>query len=161
VRYYPVAIKLDKKCAVVIGGGRVAERKVLGLLRSGAHITVVSPKITAALAGLEGERLKWNKRLARKSDLIGADIVIAATNVSRVNRNVSRWAEARRVLCNVVDKPRLGNFIAPAVLRKGKAILAVYTDGKDPVLSRDLKNFLKEHWNDFLRYRNRLQKNAD
>jgi len=59
---------------------------------------------------------------------------------------------------NVVDRARLSDFISPALLYMPKAIVAIYTEGKDPVLSRDLKNFLKERWDEFLSYRDRLQK---
>ena len=57
---------------------------------------------------------------------------------------------------NVVDNPSLSSFISPAVFRAGGAVVAVYTHGRDPVLSRDIKNFLKEQWDVFLSYRNRL-----
>lgn len=93
----------------------------------------------------------------KKSDVRDAFIIIAATNRTRTNKEISRWAKEHKSWVNVVDKPLLSGFISPAVLRTKEALLAVYTDGRNPVLSRDLKNFLKEHWDEFLRYRSRLQ----
>lgn len=156
LNYYPIAIKLDKKTVVVVGGGAVAERKVRSVLEAGGRVTVVSPELSAGLKALYGKKhIRWRRRLVRETDLSGAALVIAATSGERVNRAVSRWALKRKTLANVVDRPDLGNFITPAVFRGGKAIVAVYTDGRDPVLSRDLKNYIKENWDEFISYRDR------
>jgi len=127
------------------------------LLAAGANVTMVTPGITPQLKRLvKLKRLKWRKDKVSKKEILGARLVIAATNNPAVNRKVSSWARERKILANVVDRPALSDFISPAVLRKDKAIIAVYTDGKDPVLSRDLKNFLKENWSEFISYRRRL-----
>jgi siroheme synthase-like protein len=126
------------------------------LLKFGARVRVVSPGLTSKLRELlRSRRITWTGRVARSSDIIGADIVIAATSDGAVNREVSRWAKRRAVPVNVVDDPALCSFISPAVFRANGAVVAVHTHGRDPVLSRDLKNFLKEHWDVFLSYRNR------
>lgn len=155
MNYYPIAVKLGKRPVVVIGGGAVAERKVKSLLKAGGRVTVISPTLTPGLQRLaDRNTITWRKRFVREVPAKAA-LVVAATSNKRVNRAVSRWVKKRRSLVNVVDKSSLSNFITPAVFRTGKAIIAVYTDGHDPVLSRDLKNFLKEKWDEFLSYRNR------
>lgn len=156
MKYYPIAVKLKDKKAVVVGGGQVGERKVLNLLEAGARVMVISPALTQKLKSLvKNRRIRWSKRFAAQKDLQDAHIVIAATSDRSVNKKVSRWSRRAGVLLNVVDDQALSDFISPAVVKKQKAIIAVYTDGKDPVLSRDLKNFLKEHWDEFLSYRDR------
>lgn len=157
LKYYPIAVRLERKSVLVVGGGAVAERKVKALLEAGGRVTVVSPGLSAGLKALYGKkRINWRKHPVRESDLRDARLVIAAASDERVNRDVSRWAAKRNILANVVDRPDLGNFITPAVFKKGKAIAAVYTDGRDPVLSRDLKNYIRENWDEFISYRNRL-----
>jgi len=158
IKYYPLAINLNDKSVAVVGGGAVAERKVKSLLEAQASVKVISLTVTPALRRLaEDKKIIWTRRFVKKSDVSHAFIVIAATNSARTNKEVSRWVKERKSWVNVVDKPLLSGFISPAVLRTKEALLAVYTDGRNPVLSRDLKNFLKEHWDEFLRYRNRLQ----
>lgn len=155
MKYYPIAIKLGKKPVVVVGGGAVAERKVKSLLEAGARVTVISPTLTAGLRRLAGRKaIGWRRRLIREVPRKAA-LVVAATSNERVNRVISWWLKKRKTLVNVVDRSELSNFITPAVFRTRKAIVAVYTDGQDPVLSRDLKNFLKEYWDEFLSYRDR------
>lgn len=157
--YYPIALRLKGRRVLIVGGGKVAERKVKKLLEIGARVRIVSPCLTVGLRKLlKDKKINWLNRAARSLDARGMDIVIAATEESAVNRDVSRWAKERGALVNVVDQPSLSSFISPAILRRRKAIIAVYTDGKDPVLSRDLKNFLKEHWDEFMSYRHRLPK---
>jgi siroheme synthase-like protein len=155
--YYPIAVKLKNKNTLVIGGGAVAQRKVKALLAAGARVRVISPALTPLLCRLFGMgRIEWKNKYVSQEDLDRADLVIAATSDTEVNKSVSVWAKKRNALINVVDRPALSNFISPAVFKKSKAIVAVYTDGKDPVLSRDLKNFLKENWDEFLSYRRKL-----
>ncbi len=158
-KYYPIALGIDKCLGVVVGGGRVAQRKVLGLLRTGVRVKIISPTLTIHLKRLAKiGKIKWISRPVRRGDLAGSVIIIAATDQEKINNKVSLWAKRKTRLVNVVDNPGLSNFISPAVFRKGKTIIAVYTAGRDPVLSRDLKNYLKEYWNEFLYYRRRLPK---
>lgn len=158
LKYYPLAVRLRGRRVIVAGGGRVAERKVNALRRCAAKVVVISPTATPALRRLAGRgRIAWVRRRLRRNDISGAYLIVAATNDNDINEKVSRWARLCRVWVNVVDRTALCDFISPAVFGSGGAVITVYTDGRDPALSRDLKNFLKERWNDFLSYRNRLQ----
>ena len=155
--YYPIALKLKGRAALVIGGGQVAERKIKTLLKFGARVRVISPNLTISLNKLLRSRnITWMRRVVRSSDIKDYYIVIAATSDATVNKNISKWAKKRGILVNIVDRALLSSFISPAILRTPKAVVAVYTHGQDPALSRDLKNFLKENWDVFLSYRNRL-----
>lgn len=157
VSYYPIAVNLKNKLVVVVGGGLVAERKVKALIAAGARVRVISLTLTPLLCRLSCiNRIQWKNKRVSQSDLSKSNLVIAATSDANINKLIGVWAKKQKALINVVDKPSLSSFISPAVFKKSKAIVAVYTDGKDPVLSRDLKNFLKENWNEFLSYRRKL-----
>ena len=157
LQYYPLAVRLSDGIAIVVGGGKVAERKISTLRDCGARIRMVSPSATTKLRDLAKRgKIEWIHRHLRDSDIKGVRIVVAATDDRDVNERVSRLARKYKIWVNVVDKPILSDFISPALFSVKKSIVTVYTDGKDPVLSRDLKNFLKERWDDFLSYRNRL-----
>lgn len=157
MEYFPIAIRLKREKTLVVGGGAVAERKIISLLEAGARVWVVAPRITLKLDSLLAQdRIKWLNRKFQDSDVKGCVVAIAATNDSKLNQEISRLAKESAVLVNVVDKPLISDFISPAVFRADQALITVYSDGKDPVLSRDLKNYLKEKWDDFLSYRHRL-----
>ena len=139
--YYPAFIDLRGKQCIVVGGGKVAERKVAALLRSGAKVTVVSPFVTGVLANYsERKRIKHVKRKYRKGDLEDAFIVIAATSDGRVNQEVSLDAP---YLLNVVDAPELANFIVPSVMERGPLALAVSTSGFSPALAKNIRKELE------------------
>lgn len=161
MHYYPIALNLKNRVAIVIGGGKVAERKIIALLDAGAKVKVISPEVTPSVRRMaEGREVRWIKKNFNASDLCFTHIVIAATSDSAVNKKVSQAAREYGIPVNVVDQTDSSDFISPAVLRRGKSIIAVYTNGRDPVLSRDLKNFLKRNWNAFLSYRDKLQNSS-
>jgi precorrin-2 dehydrogenase/sirohydrochlorin ferrochelatase len=144
VNYYPVFLNLKGKKAVIVGGGRVAERKVSSLLAAGADITVISPSLTGRLGkALSGGRIRHLARTYRKKDLKGAFLVIAATDSPETNRRVSKDAPS---LVNVVDVPSECNFIAPSVVRRGPLLLAVSTSGTSPALARTLRGELEKSY---------------
>ncbi len=154
MKYYPVALDLKGRRVVVAGGGPVAARKVGSLLAAGARVCVVAPQAVGALRRWARDgRIAWRPRRIAPRDIRSAALVIAATDDQAVNAALSRWARREDRRINVVDQPRYSDFISPAVFRRRRSIVAVYTDGRDPVLSRDLKNYLREKWDDFLRYR--------
>ena len=142
--YYPVFLNLNGKKAVVVGGGRVAERKVLSLLSAGADITVISPSLTGRLKrALSGGRIRHLARVYRKNDLKGAFLVIAATDSPETNRRVSVDAPS---LVNVVDVPAECNFITPSVVRRGPLLLAISTSGTSPALAKTLREELQKSY---------------
>jgi precorrin-2 dehydrogenase/sirohydrochlorin ferrochelatase len=136
-RYYLACLDLRGRPVLVVGGGRVALEKVDGLLAAGARVTVVAPQIAA---GLEKRPVELVRREYRTADLDGKFLVVAATSTGSVNRRVFREAEARPLLCNVVDVPALCSFILPAVHREGPIAVAVSTGGASPALAQHLRD---------------------
>ncbi len=151
---YPVFLTLKGKKCIVIGGGRVAERKVLSLLESGADITVISPEVTKRLRGKSvnrvnrvnrakssGGNLRHISREYKKGDLKNAFLVIAATDSNEINRRVSKDAPC---LVNVVDVPSLCNFIVPSVVKRGPLTIAISTSGVSPSIAKAIRKELEK-----------------
>ncbi|GBE01782.1 siroheme synthase [bacterium BMS3Bbin06] len=140
--YYPVFLNLEDKSCVVIGGGAVAERKILALLDTGASVRVISPDVTGKIAALgAGGTIKHEARVYRDGDLKGAFLVIAATSDMEVNRKV--FQEAGDVPVNVVDVPELCSFIVPSVIKRGPLVIAISTSGVSPALSKTIREELE------------------
>lgn len=136
-RFYPVFMKIHGKRCVVVGGGKVAERKIISLLRDQAEVTVVSPQITAVLQELvEQQAIDWMARKYQRGDLSGAFIVYAATNSREVNGHIAGDAKTESVLVNVIDDPDACDFIVPSRLERGKLQIAVSTSGASPGLNK-------------------------
>lgn len=145
--YYPALLDLKGKLVAVIGGGRVAARKVASLLEVEAEVRLIAPRLateTAEQAGDSGIELR--QREFRPEDLEGAALVICATDNEALNRFVAAEADQRGVFVNVVDVPPLCSFIVPAVVRRGELTLAVSTAGSSPAVARRLRERLQEEF---------------
>lgn len=143
--YYPVYIQLREQPCVVIGGGKIAEGKVEGLLAAQAYVTVISPNLTPRLYELEEEKqITYISRTYQPGDLTDAFMVICATDQAEINHQVWQEATANRQLVNVVDDTPRCNFIAPSILRKGDLTIAISTSGNAPALAVRLKEHLQQ-----------------
>lgn len=144
-RCYPVSLNIEGRLCVVVGGGRVAARKVLSLLDCGARVRLVSPAATAGLEDLaRSGKIDHVEDCYRSEHLGGAFLVIGATDSDEINARVSSDSMEMGLLVNVVDDPPRGNFYVPAVVRRGPLQIAVSTDGKSPMLARKIKEQLEE-----------------
>jgi len=145
MKYYPINLNIKDRLCVVIGGGRVAERKVRNLLLCGARVRVVSPDLTDRLSKWVIQRKIDDTRSEyRASHLKGAFLVYAATSDRKVNAEIARDAAKRKLLVNVVDSAKDSAFILPAVLRKRGVSIAVSTDGLSPATSVRIRDRIRK-----------------
>jgi uroporphyrin-III C-methyltransferase/precorrin-2 dehydrogenase/sirohydrochlorin ferrochelatase len=123
---YPSGLRLAGKRVVVVGGGRVAQRRVPRLLAAGADVVVVSPATTPAVEGLASAgEIVWHERPYASGDLDDAWYVLAATDDPVVNEQVSKDAEAQRTFCVRADDASLATAWTPAVGRHAGVTVAV------------------------------------
>jgi precorrin-2 dehydrogenase/sirohydrochlorin ferrochelatase len=141
-KYLPINLNVNRKKCLVVGGGKVAERKVKNLLICGAKVVVVSPELSPAL---KRKRIRWVKARYAKKYLAGTYLVIAATNDHKLNRRIAKDCRKNRIIMNVVDSAKDSDFISPAVLRKQGLVVAVSTDGKKAVRSKRVRDELKSY----------------
>jgi siroheme synthase-like protein len=143
--YYPIFLNIQGKRCVVIGGGKVALRKIKMLLDCGANVSVISPKPHPDIAKLSKERtIHLIQRDYEAQDLKGAVIAIVCTDVKEVNRKVADEAKKAGILVNVADDPEPSDFIVPAFFRRGNLTLAVSTSGVSPALARKIRMKLEK-----------------
>jgi precorrin-2 dehydrogenase/sirohydrochlorin ferrochelatase len=146
-RYYPICLDLEGKCCLVVGGGKIAERKIVTLLDYGAKVRVVSPKVTSEITNLLRQGKIWyEEREFQPGDLTGAFLVIAATNIDQINKTVAREARRHGLLINVVDAPADSTFILPSVLKRGDLAISISTGGKSPALARKIRQDLEAQY---------------
>ncbi len=145
--FYPICLDLKAKTCVVVGGGRVAERKVLGLLSCSAQVSVISPELTEELKRQHVEgNLQWIEREYRQGDLAQAFLVIAATDDEETQKQVYDEAVSNNLLLNVADVPQRCNFILPASVKRGDLTISISTAGKSPALARKLRQKLEKRF---------------
>lgn len=145
MNYLPVFFDIRQRYCLVVGGGKVATRKIRLLLRAGAQIKVVSPTLCDELVDL----LQQCSSIAHIAKNFSADqlhdmaLVIAATDDQAVNQAVSIAAKQENIPVNVVDCPALCTFIMPSILDRSPIIVAISSSGTSPVLARLLRTRLE------------------
>lgn len=141
----PLLLRLEAARCVVVGGGRVAERKIGALLEAGARVEVFAKRASAELQRMaETGRILLSLREPVREDLRSATLVVVATDDRELNERVSQWAQEIGVPCNVVDKPELCTAIFPAILRRGRLQLAVSTGGASPAMAALIRDRLSD-----------------
>jgi precorrin-2 dehydrogenase / sirohydrochlorin ferrochelatase len=141
-------LRLEGKSAVVVGGGKVAERKVTGLLGTGSHITVISPQTTDELKRLASSgRIVWLEKSFTKEDIEGAFLIFAATNDTELNQYI-KMAASDQQLVTIADDPEGSDFHVPSHIQRGRLSIAVSTGGASPTLSRKIREQLEQQFDE-------------
>jgi len=141
---YPINLRVKGARCVVVGGGRVALGKVLGLLEAEAAVTVVAPEIDVEISALAG--LQLERRPYVTADLDGARLVITATGDPAVDGAVFRDGEAAGVWVNSADDPDHCTFTLPARVRRGPLLVTFATGGNSPALASWLRQRYAEEF---------------
>ncbi len=143
----PINLFLTDRPCLVVGGGKVALRKIRLLLDAGAQVAVVSPEVCEELGALiEQGCVTHTVRRFEDHDIEGAALVYAATSSRGANRHVLECCRNQRILCCCVD----GNwadsdFTTPAITRYKQLTLSVSSGGNDCRQSKMVKNSLARH----------------
>lgn len=140
--YFPFFVELTGRRGVIVGGGKVASRKVEKLLMFGPDLTVVAPNIETCVR-IQGEQLQeeaaaslhFREREVRIEDLQGADFVVAATDDETLNGRIADYCKERRIPVNVADDREKCTFFFPALVKEGALTVGISTDGKSPLAS--------------------------
>jgi len=139
---YPVSLVLNGRPVLVVGGGRVAARKVAGLHACGADVHVIAPAVADEIKALPG--VSWEERDYRPGDVAGYRLVLAATDAPDANRAVHDDAEAQGIWVNSADDPANCTFTLPSVVRRGAITVAISTGGASPALATWLRRRLED-----------------
>jgi siroheme synthase-like protein len=138
----PACLLVAGRPCLVVGGGRIAARKVGHLLDAEADVTVVSSTVTVALRALaRSGKIRVTRRAFAESDVQGKYLVFATTDSEAVNRRILAACRKRGVLCSAADShwPE-GDFVTPAICRKSGLVVTVSTGGRSCLQARIVKD---------------------
>jgi precorrin-2 dehydrogenase/sirohydrochlorin ferrochelatase len=144
---YPLFLKVKNLEVLIVGGGFVAQEKLEFLLKSSpdANVTMVSPfyrKTTKEVANTEN--IKLVEDIYNSDYLKGKHIVIATTDVPKVNIQIYEDCRAQSKLVNVADNPPYCDFYMGGIVTKGNVKVAISTNGKSPTTAKRLRQFFEE-----------------
>ena len=148
---FSIELNLEGRNVLVVGGGRIALRKVKTLLPTGARITVVAPQFDPEFEMLNKNVVILKNRPYEPLDLRSVFMVFICTDQPAVNAQVSNDARARRILVNNACDYLDGDFIVPARMDFGENIaVTVSTQGRAPSLAKKLKQKILAEWGEDL-----------
>jgi len=144
----PLHIDVNNRQVLVIGGGKIAYRRLLLFLDEGANITVISPEIINDIEDLsQKKQILWKQKKVELSDLQQAFIIVAATNDPAVNEWVSENVNNHQ-LVNVASDMTKGNFIVPKSVKKGRLSISVSTNGASPKRAKEICEHLSSQFDE-------------
>lgn len=142
---FPISLKLQQQSCLIVGGGRIAYRKAVLLVKAGAVIDIISPEIDANLLEViqqcGGQYIQ--SPYSASLSLRHYRLVIAATDDQAINQAVFEACEADNVLVNSVDDPPHCRFMVPAIIDRSPLVVSIATNGASPVLSRQIRTQLE------------------
>src|SRR6185437_5306818 len=145
---FPVFLKLNELHTLLVGAGSVGLEKLTAILNNSpeAKVTVIALAIAPDMHVLSAEYpgVKILQKSFTDSDLDDADVVIAATNESNLNKFIRQSAHDRKLLVNVADKPELCDIYLASIVQKGDLKIAISTNGKSPTIAKRLKEVLND-----------------
>ena len=140
---YPIALVLDGKPCLVVGGGEIADGKLDALLLAGAVVTVVSPEVRPRIAALAAEgRSRFTGGRTGRAISTATYLAIAATDDRPLNARVVTEARAAGILTQAVDDIPYCDFFAVAIVRRGDLQLGISTNGRSPAFARWMRERL-------------------
>ena len=142
--FLPIFINIRDRNCLVVGGGKIAARKIDLLLNAGACVTVVAPELDIELFEKADQGVfVYRNETFTPAHIDNVALVIAATNNLLVNQAISEAAKKLCIPVNVVDNPDLCSFIVPSIIDRSPVLVAISSSGKSPVLARLLRAHLE------------------
>jgi siroheme synthase, N-terminal domain len=148
--WFPLFINLENKKVLVIGGGKVAAKKIEKILEYGADITVVTENVMEEkLLKLENIKIENNQKIendkAKIEKLVkGYFLVIAATDNEELNENIANVCDSNGMLINNVSSKIKMNAMFGGIVKNSEFQIAISTSGKNCKRSRAMKSEIQK-----------------
>ena len=148
--WFPLFINLENKKILVIGGGKVATKKIEKILEYGADITVVTENVVEEkLLQLENIKIENNQKIendkAKIEKLVkGYFLVIAATDNEELNENIANVCDSNGMLINNVSSKVKMNAMFGGIVKNSEFQIAISTNGKNCKRSRAMKSEIQK-----------------
>ena len=145
-KYFPILIDLEKKDILVVGGGKIAYRKIRTLLNYGAEIEVITPQIVEDKIQLLFEEKKINITLRKfeDNDIENRFLVVGATDDKELNKKIYELGDSKNILVNNITTKEDLNVRFCAIHRGKDFQVAISTDEGDPKRALELKKQIEK-----------------
>ncbi len=143
--YLPLFIETTGKKCLIVGGGKVASRKLVPILKAKMKVTLISPEVIEEieLNFHKNKNLKIIKRKFKPEDIEDQFLIIAATNEKTTNKKIAKLSKDNNILVNMAEDSLSGNTLIPSVVDRDPIKIAVSSGAASPILTRLVKTRLE------------------
>lgn len=135
----PLFLEMNNKKVLIVGSGEVGSRRTKRFLEAGASVTVIGNHIQDDIVKL-GASVKPIEEIRKWIEW--ADIVVTASSDHKLNSQVADLSEDK--LLNRADDPNNGNLIVPSSFFIGDVQISIFTGGKSPLMSKELRKKIQK-----------------
>ena len=137
----PISIDVRDKKILLIGGGKVALHKIESLQKYSSNLVILAKVVHPEI---KKSGFKYIEKEYEKSDILDSLLVYACTDIRELNAQIKKDCEEIGKLVNVVDNPKLCDFVSPAIFRKSNMSIAVSSNGQDVYKSIRVRNSIRQ-----------------
>ena len=148
--WFPLFVNLKNKKVLVIGGGKVAFKKISKIMEYEADIRVIAENIPEEkLLELKNLKIENNRKIENNKDEIEKLVeeyflVIAATDNEELNENIAEICDSKGILVNNVSSKTKMNSMFGGIVKNDEFQIAVSTGGKNCRRSRAMKSEIQK-----------------
>ena len=135
----PLFLEMKDNNVLIIGSGEVGNRRARRFLKAGANVVVIGNHVPIDIVNL-GAIIKTPEEIEQYVEW--ADIVITASADHKLNQKVGTISGKK--LINRADAPDKGNLIVPSSFFVGDVQISIYTGGKSPLISKELRKKIEK-----------------
>ena len=145
MNYLPLFVDTSGKKCLVVGGGNVASRKLIPILKSDMDVNLVAPEINEDICELAEnyKNLILEKRKFEKKDIDNQFLIVATTNDTNINSLIAKLAKKKNILVNMAEDALTGDTLIPSVVDRNPIKIAISSGAASPILTRLVKTKLE------------------
>ena len=144
-QYFPFYLNIEGKAALIIGGGRIACRRLKSLLKFDMNIKLLARNISEEIVSIKDDRLKIYEREFEESFLEGIDFVILATDDKEFHKELSKLARDRGIWVNDAADRRNCDFYFPGIVEHENMLISVSNQGDNHSLTKKVSDEIREY----------------
>ncbi|MDT2849786.1 bifunctional precorrin-2 dehydrogenase/sirohydrochlorin ferrochelatase [Vagococcus carniphilus] len=138
---YPITVNLKNKEVLIVGGGKIAARKVKGLISEEAIITIISPTLDE---GIDATKVTWIQKKYETGDIFtSASLIFACTDDKPLNEQILEEALPSQIV-NVVSNKEISEFYNMSMIKHDGLKIGISTEGASPLVAKKTRIELQE-----------------
>lgn len=131
-RLFPMFVDISDWPILVVGAGKIAQRRIETLLQFALSITVVAPECSKKIRQwAQEEKICLKQRAYVPQDLDGMRMVCAATSQNVLNEEIGQECRKKGILVNVCSDKMQCDFHFPGIVLKEELTIGINASGKN------------------------------